>query len=351
MRVLVTGGAGYIGSHAVKELLNADHEVFALDNLGKGHREAIDERAHFIHGSTFDQKLLADSFLSHQIEAVMHFAADIEVAESVIDPHKYYLNNFVSTLKLLDCMNKAGIKKLVFSSTAAIYGNPEKTPIEESQARSPINPYGRSKMMTEMAIEDFSRAYGLGYAILRYFNVAGAIPDASIGEDHKPESHLIPRILEGAGDSQVEVKIFGTDYATPDGTCVRDYVHVMDLVQAHVLALKSLKEAEGEIYNIGSESGFSVREVVEACQRVTGKPLRIVEKERRAGDPAVLIASSQKIKDKLKWEPKYPSIETIVKHAWNWHSTHPRGFDSQTNHLDSMKPNRGAGGIEFQELR
>lgn len=339
MRVLVSGGAGYIGSHAVKELLDADHEVFVLDNLDKGHREAVDTRAHFIHGSTSDQEHLIDIFNSRKIEAVMHFAADIEVAESVIDPHKYYQNNFVNALNLLESMNKSGVKKIVFSSTAAVYGNPEKTPIEEIQARSPINPYGRSKMMTEMAIEDYSRAYGLGYAILRYFNVAGATPDASIGEDHKPESHLIPRILEGARDPNIEVMIFGTDYPTPDGTCIRDYVHVVDLVHAHVLALESLKEAEGEIFNLGSESGFSVREVIEACQKVTGKSLRVVEKERRAGDPAVLIASSQKIKNKLKWEPKYPSIETIVKHAWNWHTTHPRGFDSGTNQFDSMKPN------------
>ena len=325
MRVLVTGGAGYIGSHAVRELVNSGHHVTVLDNLSKGHEEAVDPRANLLIGSTAQEEALIQRLQTHQIEAVMHFAADIEVGESVTDPYKYYLNNFSNSLKLLNAMNVVGIKKFVFSSTAAVYGNPERTPIEENQRRNPINPYGRSKMMTEMAIEDFCHAYGLGYTILRYFNVAGASPDASIGEDHQPESHLIPRILHAARD-EGEVKLFGTDYDTPDGTCIRDYVHVVDLARAHVLALEAMVEGQGDVYNIGSEKGFSVREVIAACENVVGKKLKVVEETRRPGDPAVLVASSKKIKKILKWEPMYPRIETIVQHAWRWHSNHPQGY-------------------------
>ena len=329
MRILVTGGAGYIGSHAVRELVNEGHKVVVLDNLAKGHPEAVDPRAFFVQGSTSDAGLLPGLFKLHDIEAVMHFAADIEVGESVADPYKYYHNNFTNSLTLLRCMISSGVKKFVFSSTAAVYGNPEKTPIEETQARAPINPYGRSKMMTELAIEDFCHAHGLGYAILRYFNVAGASPDASIGEDHQPESHLIPRILMAARDPAVTVKIFGTDYPTPDGTCVRDYVHVVDLARAHVLAIEALSEGDRRVYNLGSESGFSVREVIEACRKVTGVDFGAVEEARRPGDPAILVASSRKIRKELKWEPLYPSIETIVHHAWRWHSNHPHGYSTQ----------------------
>ncbi len=336
MKVLVTGGAGYIGSHAVKELLKAGHEVVVLDNLANGHQEAVDKRARLIVGSTSDPDILLKVLRDDKIEAVMHFAANIEVAESVSDPHKYYTNNFSNALTLLEAMKTAGVNKLVFSSTAAVYGNPVKTPIEENQSLSPINPYGRSKMMTEMAIEDYRNAHGLGFAILRYFNVAGADPEAHIGEDHKPESHLIPRILAGANNPEVEVKIFGTDYPTHDGTCVRDYVHVMDLAHAHVLALESIKAGEGDIYNLGSESGFSVREVINACEKVTGKKLKIVEEARRAGDPATLIASSQKIKNQLHWKPKYPSIKTIVQHAWNWHQSHPDGFRTRSINPEAL---------------
>jgi UDP-glucose 4-epimerase len=325
MRVLVTGGAGYIGSHAVRELINLGHQVTVLDNLQKGHEEAIDPRATFISGNTGNLGLLIRRLQNLQIEAVMHFAADIEVGESVTDPFKYYQNNFSNSLSLFHAMKKLEIKKLVFSSTAAVYGNPEKTPILEEQRRLPINPYGRSKFMTEMAIEDFNRAYGMSYTILRYFNVAGASPDASIGEDHHPESHLIPRILKAAYN-EGEVNIFGTDYETPDGTCIRDYVHVVDLARAHVLALQNMKENEGRVYNIGSENGFSVREVITACEEVTGKRLKIVESRRRAGDPAVLVASSRKIREELGWKPLYPGIHTIVQHAWHWHSTHPQGY-------------------------
>lgn len=325
MRILVTGGAGYIGSHAVRELINNGHSVTVLDNLSKGHEEAIDPRATFLEGSTANLEMLVQRLHAHQIEAVMHFAADIEVGESVSDPYKYYLNNFSNSLNLLHAMKLSGVKKIVFSSTAAVYGNPERTPIQEDQRRNPINPYGRSKMMTEMAIEDFCKAYGMGYTILRYFNVAGASPDASIGEDHQPESHLIPRILHAARD-EGEVSIFGTDYDTADGTCIRDYVHVVDLARAHVLAIENMNQGEGRIYNIGSEQGFSVREVIRACETVVGKNLQVKECPRRPGDPAVLVASSSRLRTELGWEPLYPSIQTIVQHAWHWHSTHPHGY-------------------------
>lgn len=328
MRVLVTGGAGYIGSHAVRELINSGHSVTVLDDLSSGHEDAVDPRATFIMGSTANTDLLAQRLHAHQIEAVMHFAADIEVGESVQNPHKYYRNNFTHSLNLLHAMVKTGVKKLVFSSTAAVYGNPVYTPIDETQRRNPINPYGRSKMMTEMAIEDFNSAHGLGYAILRYFNVAGASPDATMGEDHEPESHLIPRILHAARDDG-EVRIFGTDYNTPDGTCIRDYVHVVDLVRAHVLALENAEPGLADVYNIGSEKGFSVREVISACESVVGKKINVIEDRRRLGDPAVIVASSQKIRRELNWKPLYPDIHTIVQHAWHWHSTHPDGYSGK----------------------
>ncbi len=325
MRVLVTGGAGYIGSHAVRELINEGHSVTVLDDLSKGHEEAVDPRATLIRGSTANADLLRQRLHADQIEAVMHFAANIEVGESVLDPARYYRNNFVNTLTLLEAMVSAGVKRLVFSSTAAVYGNPEERPIDELHRSHPINPYGRTKMMAELAIEDFCHAYGMSATILRYFNVAGASSDATIGEDHEPESHLIPRILRAARDDS-EVKIFGTDYDTADGTCIRDYVHVVDLAQAHVLALGQLREGACQVYNIGSENGFSVREVIAACQRVVGKKLKVIEDLRRPGDPSVLVASSRRIREDLGWRARYPEIRTIVQHAWHWHSTHPLGY-------------------------
>lgn len=331
MRVLVTGGAGYIGSHVVRELIQKSYKVFVLDDLSTGHRKAVDPKADLIVGSTSDYRLLCDIMKGHQIEGVLHFAASIEVAESVVDPYKYYQNNFVNSLQLLRAMKDSGVFKIVFSSTAAVYGEPTKTPIAEEQARSPINPYGKSKMMTEMAIEDFAKAYGIGYSILRYFNVAGASPEADIGEDHKPETHLIPRILAAAFDPKYKVKIFGTDYPTHDRTCVRDYIHVVDLAKAHLLALQSTQPGQGNIYNLGSEKGFSVREVIHACEKVLGKKLPVAEEERRAGDPAVLIASSKKIRGELQWQPTYPDIETIVGHAWKWHASHPRGYATEVS--------------------
>lgn len=326
MRVLVTGGAGYIGSHTVRELITAGHHVIVFDNLSNGHLEAVDLRAEFIYGSTGNYEQVKTILISDKIEAVIHFAAHIEVAESVSDPYKYYVNNFSNALSLLNAMKDCGVQKFVFSSTAAVYGNPEKTPITEDQIRNPINPYGRSKMMTEMAIEDFCKAYGLSYTILRYFNVAGASPLGEIGEDHHPETHLIPRILAAALQPDAVVKIYGTNYPTADGTCVRDYVHVDDLAQAHILALSAMKVKSGEIFNVGSENGFSVREVIAACEKVTGNKLFVTEEPRRAGDPAVLVASNKKIKAALGWNPLYTKIETSVQHAWHWHSRHPEGY-------------------------
>lgn len=324
MRVLVTGGAGYIGSHAVRELLAAGHQVTVLDNLSNGHKAAVSPEAHFVEGDTSDAQLLSRLLKDRRIDAVLHFAAFIEVGESVTDPAKYYQNNFASPLVLFNAMREANVKKIVFSSTAAVYGVPARVPIQETDIRAPINPYGRSKMMTEMAIEDASKAYGLGYAILRYFNVAGASPDATIGEAHEPESHLIPRILMAARDG-TRIGIFGTDYNTPDGTCIRDYVHVVDLVNAHILALEKIEEGRGAIYNIGSEHGFSVKEVIDACREVTGAEIPADVHPRRPGDPDSLVASSALIVE-LGWKPQYPDIKTIIQHAWAWHKTHPRGY-------------------------
>lgn len=331
MKVLVTGGAGYIGSHATRALIEAGHEVVVLDNLSHGHREAVDPRAQFVKGDVADRELVRKTLQQNSIEAVMHFAADIEVGESVTNPNKYYLNNYVSPLVLLNVMREIGVKKIVFSSTAAVYGTPVEVPIREDHQRQPINPYGRSKLMMEFALEDFARAYGMGYMVLRYFNVAGAHPDGTIGEDHKPESHLIPRILEAARAPEVTLPIYGTDYATPDGTCIRDYIHVQDLVAAHILALSKIELGTGRAYNLGSESGFSVREVIRACESVTRKKINVAENPRRAGDPDRLVASSDRIRKELGWVRQYPDLETIIAHAWNWHCSHPQGFSTSAH--------------------
>ncbi|WP_413943382.1 UDP-glucose 4-epimerase GalE [Bdellovibrio sp. HCB-162] len=326
MRVMVTGGAGYIGSHAVRELLDRGHRVVVYDNLSTGFRTAVDDRAEFIFGNTNSFEGLNSAFRAHGIEAVLHFAANIEVGESVLNPHKYYQNNLGNTLNLLMAMRDAQVNKIIFSSTAAVYGNPEKCPIVESHPRLAINPYGRSKLMTEMVLEDFAAAYGLKYAVLRYFNVAGAHPEGDIGEAHDPETHLIPRVLKATLDPWAEVKIFGTDYPTSDGTCIRDYIHVMDLIDAHILALESLGSEKCEVYNLGNERGFSVKEIIKTCEAVTGRKLSVKEEARRAGDPATLIASSEKIRKYLGWKPQYTHLEDIVKHAWQWHRTHPQGY-------------------------
>lgn len=341
MSVLVTGGAGYIGSHAVRLLVEEGLDVVVLDNLSKGHRESIAPGAVFHEGDIADQNLLARLLTLHDVTSVMHFAAFIEVGESVREPGLYYRNNFSNAVAMLETVRTHGVRDIIFSSTAAVYGDPLQTPIDENHPRQPINPYGRSKMMTEMALEDYRAAFGLGYTILRYFNVAGAAPDASIGEAHEPESHLIPRILKSAAPSApsvATVDIFGTDYPTDDGTCVRDYIHVMDLARAHLLALKTSRAGQGRIYNLGSENGFSVCQVIETCERVTGLKINAHTRERRPGDPAVLIASSAKIREELGWERRYPDLETIVTHAWNWHRSHPDGFRSPTPRAPFQQP-------------
>lgn len=332
MNVLVTGAAGYIGSHAVRMLEEAGHRPVALDNLSQGHREAVPRSVPFYEADIGDPSRVMEILSRHHIDTVMHFAAFIEVGESVVDPQKYYENNFGRSLALFQAMRQAGVKRIVFSSTAAVYGVPTAVPIHESEITAPINPYGRSKAMSEAALADFAQAYNFGYVSLRYFNVAGARPDGTIGEAHRHETHLIPRILSVASGQAEAITIYGTDYDTPDGTCIRDYVHVEDLAAAHVLALNRIEEGRGKIYNLGSENGFSVREVIEACRAVTGHPIPAMEKARRPGDPAMLIADSAAARAELGWQPRYPDLKTIVAHAWQWHRTHPYGYESKEKH-------------------
>lgn len=326
MAILVTGGAGYIGSHTVAELLDQGEEVVVLDNLQKGHRKAV-LGGKFLQGDLRDEAFLRQVFTENQIEAVVHFAADSLVGESVSDPLKYYNNNMVSTLRLLTAMKEYSVKKIVFSSTAATYGEPENIPILETDRTLPTNPYGETKLSVEKALKWADRAYGMRYVSLRYFNAAGAHPSGKIGEDHSPESHLIPIVLQAALGKREAIQIFGEDYPTPDGTCVRDYIHVTDLAQAHVLALKKLRAGgESQVYNLGNGKGFSVKEVVELAREVTGLPIKAVMADRRPGDPAVLVASSERVQHELNWQPKYNNLQTILETAWQWHKSHPDGY-------------------------
>jgi len=333
MRVLVTGGAGYIGSVVAEELLQAGHRVVVLDNLSRGHRQAVPKGAELVVGDLADRHGLDQLLGSQGCDAVMHFAALIEAGESMKAPAQFFRNNTANALTLLEAMLAAGVKRFVFSSTAALYGNPERTPIEEGDALQPTNAYGESKLLVERMLAWFHRIHGLRYASLRYFNAAGAArPDK--GEAHRPETHLIPRILEVALGRTPHVDIFGTDYPTPDGTCVRDYIHVSDLARAHLLALNALEREVAEarenpsplLYNLGNGKGFSVRQVVEAARKVTGHAIPVMESPRRAGDPAVLIASSEKIRRELGWQPRFPDLEAVVESAWHWHRTHPDGY-------------------------
>jgi UDP-glucose 4-epimerase len=325
MKVLVTGGAGYIGSVVAEELLQAGHPVVVFDNLSRGHRQAVPKNAELIVGDLADRAALDQLFRSRAIDAVMHFAALIEAGESMKAPETFFRNNTANALALLEAMLAAGVKRFVFSSTAALFGNPERTPIEEDDLLRPTNAYGESKLLVERMLAWFHQIHGLRYASLRYFNAAGASrPDK--GEAHQPETHLIPRILQVALGRVQHVNVFGTDYATPDGTCVRDYIHVSDLAYAHLLALQALEKASPLIYNLGNGQGFSVREVVEVARKVTGLPIPVIESPRRAGDPAVLIASSEKIRRDLGWQPRFPDLKTIVESAWQWHCIHPDGY-------------------------
>lgn len=320
--VLVTGGAGYIGSHAVLALKRAGYGVIVLDNLAYGHRDLVDKvlKVDFVKGDISDRVLLDDLFQRSNIAAVMHFAAFTYVGESVKDPAKYYRNNVAGTLTLLEAMVSAGIKKIVFSSTCASYGIPKTVPIPEDHPQTPINSYGMGKLMVEKMLQDFDTAYGMKSVRFRYFNAAGADPSGQLGEDHTPETHLIPLVLLTALGKRESISIFGTDYPTPDGTCIRDYIHVSDLANAHVLGLKHLIEGGGsEVFNLGNGSGFSVKEVIEAAREVTGRAIPVVESDRRPGDTPALVGSAEKAQALLGWQPQYPSIKDMISHAWQWH--------------------------------
>ena len=329
MKILVTGGAGYVGSHAARWLARAGHEVWVYDNLSLGHRPAV-APGRLIVGELADEPLLKQVLKKHVIEAVMHFAAFALVGESVLDPAKYYRNNVASSLCLLDAMRAAGVLKIVFSSTTATYGAPTRIPIAEDEPQLPINPYGFGKLVVERALADYAGAYGLAYAALRYFNAAGASPDGDLGEDHTPESHLIPIVLQVALGQRERITIFGDDYPTPDGTCIRDYVHVDDLAQAHLLALEKLQPGKGIHLNLGTGRGYSVRQVIDACRKVTGHPIPETIGPRRAGDPPELVADATRARQQLGWVPRYPELESIVATAWQWHKTHPRGYGDKT---------------------
>ncbi|MCM1990520.1 UDP-glucose 4-epimerase GalE [Oceanirhabdus seepicola] len=326
MNILVCGGAGYIGSHMVAELLDNGHEVVILDNLQKGHKEAILGGKLYV-GDIRDRDILDKVFTENKIEAVIDFAADSLVGESVQEPLKYFNNNLGGTISLLEAMRDYKVKYIVFSSTAATYGEPENIPILEQDRTFPTNPYGESKLAVEKILKWCDNAYGIKYTALRYFNAAGAHISGKIGEDHNPESHLIPIILQVALGKREKIFMFGDDYNTEDGTCVRDYIHVTDLANAHLLALERLMKGEDSaIYNLGNGKGFSVKQVIEAARNVTGHTINAEIALRRAGDPATLIASSDKAKKELGWEPKYNSLENIIETAWNWHNNHPNGY-------------------------
>lgn len=318
MRVLVVGGAGYIGSHMVKCLGVAGLEATTLDDLSSGWRDAV-TFGEFVKGDLGDRDLLSDLFRSEKFDGVMHFAAHMEVRESVENPAKYYANNVANTLTLLDAMRAHGVNHLVFSSSAAIFGEPRQPRIDENHARAPINPYGRTKLMVEEILRDYDAAYGLKSMCLRYFNAAGADPDGEIGESHEPETHLIPLVLRAASGRRGNVTVFGEDYDTPDGTCIRDYIHVNDLCDAHLLALRALwNGASSAAYNLGNGNGFSVREVIDAAEAVTGAGIPVAHGPRRKGDPARLVSDSTRARVELGWNPRHAELETIVSHAWQW---------------------------------
>ena len=321
MKILVVGGAGYIGSVCAELLLDAGHEVSIFDNLSEGHRAAIDPRAEFIKCDLEDRQSVERLLERRRPEAVMHFAANALVGESMQNPSKYFRNNVANGLNLLDAMVEAGIQKIIFSSTCAIFGPPERVPIDETMPPRPINPYGESKLAFEKILRWYEQIHGLAFVSLRYFNAAGA--SARFGEDHRVETHLIPNVLKVALGEKPHVEIFGTDYETPDGTCIRDYIHIVDLAQAHILALDATKS---DFYNLGTGGGASVREVIDACRKVTRSKIDIVEKPRRPGDPSRLIASSEKINRELGWKPQFQSLDAIIESAWKWHQKFPRGY-------------------------
>ncbi len=324
--ILVVGGAGYIGAHMCKLLAQKGYHPVVLDNLARGHKAAL-KWGSFVEGSMADGAILKKIFATYHIDAVMHFAAFCYVGESVENPCIYYRNNVAHTINLLSLMVEAKISNFIFSSSCATYGEPLEIPISETHPQNPINPYGRSKLMVEQVLDDLRPAYGFESISLRYFNAAGADPDGELGEDHRPETHLIPLVLQTALGLKQSVQIFGDDYATEDGTCIRDYIHINDLAQAHLLALEHLLSgARGGAYNLGNGDGYSVRQVIQTARRVTGKPIPIQNSPRRSGDPAVLVGSSTKIRRQWGWQPKFPNLLSIIETAWEWHRNHPNGF-------------------------
>lgn len=329
--ILVVGGAGYIGSHTVRLLASKNYKVLVLDNLVYGHRDAIvDPGVELIEGDLGDAALLDRIFGEHKIEAVMHFAAYAYVGESVTDPAKYYENNTAAPLVLLSAMRRAGCGIFIFSSTCATYGDPQYVPMNEQHPQNPINPYGRSKLMLEMMLEDFDHAYGLRHGRLRYFNASGASPDGAIGEDHNPETHLIPLVLEAADGQRESITVFGTDYDTPDGTCIRDYIHILDLAEAHILALEKLRAGHPSLTcNLGTGIGHSVQEIIDCAERVTGKKVPVVYGERREGDPARLVADPQYALELLGWEAQYKDLDEVLQTAWSWMQGDLRGHYPQ----------------------
>ena len=321
MKILVVGGAGYIGSVCAELLLDEGHGVTVFDNLSEGHRRALDPRAEFIEGDLQDRQSIEKTLAKHRTDAVLHFAANALVGESMQNPSKYFRNNIANGLNLLDAMISAGVGKIIFSSTCAIFGPPDRLPIDETTLPRPISPYGESKLAFEKILRWYGEIHGLKFVCLRYFNAAGA--STKFGEDHRVETHLIPNVLKVALGEKPHVEIFGTDYETPDGTCVRDYIHILDLARAHILALNS---AKSDVYNLGTGGGASVREVIDSCRKVTGLKIDILEKPRRPGDPPRLIASSEKIKRELGWKPQFQSLDAIIESAWKWHEKFPRGY-------------------------
>lgn len=319
MAILICGGAGYIGSHINKQLSKAGYDTIVFDNLVYGHREAV-QWGNFVYGDLKNQNEIDAVFEKYKIETVFHFAAYAYVGESVENPEKYYYNNVVCTLNLLSAMKKYGCNRIVFSSTCATYGEPKTIPISEDMPQNPINPYGKTKLMVEHIFKDYAKAYGLQFVVLRYFNAAGADPDGEIGEKHNPETHLIPLVLDAAGGQRPDIKVFGTDYDTPDGSCIRDYIHVYDLAAAHQQAMHYLEEGgKSDFFNLGNERGTSVLEIIDAAKKITGKEFTVTITERRPGDPARLVGSSKRAREILGWRPKYTSIEDIIEHAWKWH--------------------------------
>ncbi len=324
LKILVTGGAGYIGATAVRLLLKHGHAVTALDNLSQGHRQAVPEQARLVVTDLSNREALGALFRESKFDAVMHFAASALVGESMQQPEKYFRNNVTNSLNLLECCGANKVSRFVFSSTAATFGDPQTSLIDENSPKNPLNPYGESKLQVEAMLHWFQKIHGVRYAVLRFFNVAGAWDGH--GEHHDPESHLIPIVLQVALGKRESVSVFGSDYPTPDGTCIRDYVHIYDLAMAHLQVLDALKESEALAYNLGNGNGFSVREVIEAARKITGHPVPTVESPRRPGDPPVLVASSQRISKELGWKPKYATLESIIQTAWDWHKAHPNGY-------------------------